>query len=107
MRTVIKRVVGYFLYLFYFILILIFLMKKKRIIFVSFPEATDNSWYLYKYALENIKNYEIVWLVENNSKKLKEKIFSCNGVFKNGNRVVIAKRRSVRGLILFSNSKFV
>lgn len=107
MRTVIKRVAGYFLYLFYCILNLIFLKKKKRIVFVSFPEASDNSWYLYKYALENIKNYEIVWLVENNSKKLKEKIFSCDGVFKNGNRVVIAKRRSVRGLILFSNSKFV
>lgn len=107
MKFLVKEVGGIALYSLYNALNLIFHKKKKRIIFISFPDATDNSWYLYSYALANLKNYEITWLVENNSANIEKKILDHSKLYPNYNKVNVTKRWSIKGLLAFSSARYV
>lgn len=107
MKSLVKEVGGIALYSLYNTLNLIFYKKKKRIIFISFPDATDNSWYLYSYALANLKNYEITWLVQNSSANIEKKILDHSKLYPNHNKVNVTKRWSIKGLVEFSSARFV
>lgn len=106
-KSKVKSVFGLLLYFFYFILNIIFYRKKKRIAFISFPDASDNSWYLYKHAVKNLKGYNFIWLLSDNSARVKNKIISLNVESGNKNSVTLAKRWSIKGFVLFSSSRFV
>lgn len=105
LKKLTKETVGFFLYLLYSLLNIRFFNKKKRIVFISFPDAADNSWHLYKYALENLKDYEFVWLINSKSDNVLHKISSSAKQFNQS--VTIEKRWSFKGLILFSSSQLV
>lgn len=107
MKAIPKKIIGLSLYALYSGLNVIFFEKKKRIIFISFPEASDNSWYLYCYALTYLKDYELIWLVDQDSSAVKNKILKQYHSIPNSNKVIIAKRWSIKSLALFAGAKFV
>lgn len=73
---------------------------------MSFPDATDNSWYLYKYALNHLEGYEMIWLVDSVMPRLSDKILRCNQGL-NKNTVLVIKKWSVKGLQKFISSRIV
>ena len=108
MKSLIKKFGGAILYSSYSFLNLIFYKKKNKIVFISFPDATDNSWHLYKYALSNLKGYEIVWLINDDSEAIRKKILSYGKeVSNNNNKITVLKRWSIKGLMAFSSARFV
>lgn len=107
MKPLIKKAIGAMSYSSYSFLNLLFYKKKKKIVFMSFPDATDNSWHLYKYALDNLKDYEFVWLINGNSETVRKKIIAYGNNISNDNKINIIKRWSVKGLMAFSSAKFV
>lgn len=75
--------------------------KNNMITFMSSPDASDNSWHLYKYLTRDLSGAVFVWLVKDQS--IEEKIISeCSG---SGNRVIVLRTRSFLGLISFVRSK--
>lgn len=107
MKSLIKKASGTISYASYSFLNLLFYKKKKKIVFISFPDATDNSWHLYRYALANLTSYEFVWLVNNNSETVRKKILSYGNNFSNNNKTTVLKRWSIEGLMAFSSARFV
>lgn len=108
MKSLIKKANGVISYSSYNFLNLLFYKKQKKIVFISFPDATDNSWHLYRYALSNLKDYEFVWLINNNSETIRNKILDYRNNFSsNNNKVTILKRWSIKGLMAFSSARFV
>lgn len=73
---------------------------------MSYPDATDNSWHLYKHALSQLEGYELVWLVSCASPRVTEKILKCNQG-SNKNTVSVVKKWSLRGLHKFICAKIV
>ena len=50
----------------------IFIKKNyKKISFISFPDLSDNSWYLFNYINDNRENLILVWLTDQNLSKTK------------------------------------
>lgn len=107
MKEVIKSALGKGAYLAYTALNLTHIKKKDRIVFISFPPASDNSWYLYKHALNELENFEFIWLIDSHSHEIKSKILSEAEKSPNHNTVRVLQRWSLKGLKAFSNSKFV
>lgn len=105
MKILFTKIIEIILFFIYAILNIIFIKKKNRITFISFPDLSDNSWHLYKYAVENLNTYEIVWLVQKNDSSFSEKAEKVNS--SNKNKIRIVKRWSVKGFLLFCNSKIV
>lgn len=105
MKILFTKIIEIILFFIYAILNIIFIKKKNRITFISFPDLSDNSWHLYKYAVENLNAYEIVWLVQKNDSSFSEKAEKVNS--SNKNKIRIVKRWSVKGFLLFCNSKIV
>ncbi|WP_352230921.1 CDP-glycerol glycerophosphotransferase family protein [Metapseudomonas resinovorans] len=65
--------------------------KAKKISFFSFPDASDNSWHLYRHMAKRLEGHHFVWLTnEPPSTKLKNKINLVSK--KNSNKVTIAKK---------------
>lgn len=103
----IKKCIKNILYLVYFLINIFFFHKKKRIIFISYPDASDNSWYLYKYCLKRLSKFELVWLLDSKSNDIINKInfeFARNN---NNNTLLILKRWSIKGFFAFCRSKYV
>lgn len=107
MNYLVKEASGIVLYSVYNALNLVFFKKKKRIVFISLPDATDNSWYLYSYALAKLENYEITWLVQDNYDNINKKILDHSKLYSNNNKVKVTKRWSIKGLVAFSSARFV
>ena len=97
------------IYLFQDILfLLIKLLKIKqinnKISFISWPDYSDNSWYLFKHISQNKSNLELVWLFlndisDNQKNKIKKK-------YKN-NKISFVKKWSISGIYNFLSSKYV
>lgn len=84
-----------------------FFLKKnpKNIIYVSFPDVSDNSFAMFCYILNNKKDFNNIWLVDN----IKQ-IESFNKLIKNyttSTNYKIFKKSSLKGLLCFFRSKFV
>lgn len=103
----VKITVGWLLYTLYFILNFVFVKKRKRVIFISFPDASDNSWHMYKYCLAELENYEIVWLVDSTVSSVVSKILNMAKEKTSTNKVKVIKRWSFSGFICFIDSRVV
>ena len=58
-------------------------INKKKILFISYPDLSDNSWYLFNYINRNRNNLELIWLLNenlNNNKKYITKLNKTNKV---------------------------
>ena len=84
--------VGIFLYYFYCIACRLLPRQRNRISFISFPDASDNSWHLYRFLMGDLAKTEFVWLVQDTT--CEEKIKSFGDVA--GNKVTVIKRWSDR-----------
>lgn len=102
----IKKSIKNILYLVYFLINIIFFYKKKRITFISYPDASDNSWYLYKYCLRRLSEFELVWLLDDESNDIINKI-NVEFAKHNNNTLLILKRWSFKGFFAFCRSKYV
>lgn len=77
---------------------------NKKITFISYPDASDNSWHLYRYLTKNVEGYTFVWLINSpRDLELIKKIRSENN--SSINKIVIIKKNSMRGLLHFATSK--
>ncbi len=105
MRNFVKLVISKALYLLYILLNLIIPKKGNQIAFISFPGASDNSWYLYKHMAKKYHGLHLIWLLDELSSKesAQNKILSIQSA----NRVSIIKKWSVKGIFYFCSSKFV
>lgn len=103
MKKTAKYFLGKLLYCFYSICNL--LPKNNDVLFISYPDASDNSWFLYSNILKSTYNKKIVWLVSNHDKNTIDKITSESSAY--DHTVSIIKRWSIKGIYHFSRSKVV
>lgn len=78
--------------------------KKLKLVFISYPDAADNSWHLYRHALKNISGYKLVWLCSDRS-AVEHKI--KNEADHSLNTVKVLKKNSFIGLLNFLTAKYV
>ena len=79
--------------------------NPENIVYVSFPDLSDNSFALFCYILNNYNSYKNIWLVDCIEQKEKfEKLIKNYSKFKN---YKIVKKSSLKGLYYFFTSKYV
>jgi len=78
---------------------------KNKIIFVSYPDAADNCWHIYRYILENMDGYNLIWLCSNKD-KVEHKIFEINK-YKSNNKIAVYNKFSLYGLLSFFTAAYV
>mgnify|MGYP002737740138 CR=1 FL=1 len=98
----ILRPILYFAYLFSSLLIR---PKTCHVTFLSEPDATDNSWFFYKYLNGLVSDYTLVWLVSNDSEDICNKI--KNTRMGSANIIKIVKKNSLKGFYFLLRSKVV
>ena len=82
-----------------FVLKFIFIKKNyKKISFISFPDLSDNCWYLFNYINNNRENLILVWLIDKNLSKTK--INTLKKKIKNNKLLFIKKKKLKRYLSL-------
>lgn len=81
------------------------LNKRNTIVFISFPDLSDNSWQIFLYINQHYKGYELIWLCTDLS-AAKRKILALNDN-SSRNRVILVKKNSVAGLLHFAKAKVV
>jgi len=83
----------------------IFIKKNyKKISFMSFPDLSDNSWYLFNYINDNRENLILVWLIDQNLSKTK--LNRLKNKNKN-NKLLFIRKKSFRGIYHFLSSRVV
>ncbi len=88
-----------------FVLKFIFIKKNyKKISFISFPDLSDNCWYLFNYINNNRENLILVWLIDKNLSKTK--INTLKKKIKN-NKLLFIKKKSLKGIYHFLSSRIV
>ena len=75
--------------------------KKKRIVFSSYPDLSDNAFALYNYMdqSDRLDNYSIVWLTEGDPRKYDS--------FLENQETKIVKKNSLIGLYFYLSAKVV
>lgn len=87
-----------------YILICFFPIKRKgKITFYSYPDASDNSWYVYNFLAKNYKNKLFIWLCEN-PKEVKRRLEKP--IAGTGNDLLVKGKRSIAGVCHFCTSDF-
>lgn len=77
---------------------------SRKISFTSFPDASDNSWHLYRNLAKTLDGYTFVWLLNSTpDTHTIKKIRLENDTSKN--RLIIVKKNSALGLLHFASSK--
>lgn len=100
----IKRLAYYPLSSIYKILCLMAPTNKIKLVFISYPDAADNSWHLYRYIAKNLSGYKLIWLCSN-PKAVENKIRAQAGI--TSNTVKILKKNSLIGFFNFFTAKYV
>ena len=78
--------------------------NKKKIIFISYPDLSDNSWHLFNYIHQNRNNLLLIWLLnENLSLRKKKYLIKINKT----NELLFVKKKSLVGIYHFLSSKIV
>lgn len=78
-----------------YLFINLFIVKVEKIVYISYPDFSDNSYYLFLYHLKSLKNKKKIWLVDKEKYDLQYENTS------------FVKRRSLRGLFHFFTAKYV
>lgn len=83
----------------------VFEKDKKKIVYHSFPDFSDNSFATFIYISNNLKNYSNVWLVDNYSYKNRYKKLTSN--YTNSTNYKIVKKKSFLGLFHYLTANIV
>lgn len=79
--------------------------RKPSIVFVSFPDLTDNSLQLFLYINQHYRGYDLVWLCSDLlGAKNKLAALNCSN---NYNDIILVTKNSVAGLLQFVKAKVV
>lgn len=78
---------------------------KNKIIFISYPDASDNSWHLYRYIVNNLSDYNLIWLCSNGT-QVKQRILDVNKSELN-NKVRVYNKFSLYGILHFFTAAYV
>ena len=81
-----------------------FKKDTNKIVFISYPDLSDNSWHLFNYINQNKKNLILVWLLNENLTYKRKKILKK--INKN-NKLLFINRRSLKGIYHFLTSRIV
>ncbi len=82
-----------------------FSRNKKKIVYNSFPDFSDNSFATYIYISNHFKGYNNVWLVDNYVSK--EKYIKLSSNYTNSDNLLIVKKNSFKGLFHFFSANTV
>ena len=87
--------------------LLSFFLKKnvKNIVYVSFPDISDNSFSMFCYIINTKKEYSNIWLVDSLDQKDKFEFLIKN--YTTSINYKILKKSSFKGLFSFFTSKYV
>ena len=102
LKNYIKQILSYILI--FFIRYLNIKQKNNKISFISYPDLSDNAWYLFKYINQNRTNLILIWLVDDISNK--KKIDLSNEFYKK-NKIIISKKWSLNGIYHYLSSRIV
>lgn len=80
-------------------------VKKRRLVFISYPDAADNSWHLYSYMVEHVEGFEFVWLCGQPS-NVRERI-QQESQRSGRNTILVARRLSVKGIFLLMTARLI
>lgn len=79
--------------------------NKPSIVFVSFPDLTDNSLQLFLHINKHYQGYDLVWLCNDLlSAKSKLATLNCSNEY---NHIILVTKNSVAGLLQFAKAKVV
>jgi len=78
--------------------------KENKILFHSMPDATDNSWHLYRYMSRHLEGKHFVWLCES-PPSVAERIEKHNRA--SANRVSVVRNRSLLSFFHFCSSEYI
>ncbi len=88
-----------------FVLRFNFIKKNhKKISFISFPDLSDNCWYLFNYINNNKENLILVWLIDKDLSKTKFNILKKKN---KNNKLLFVKKKSLKGIYHFLSSRIV
>ena len=74
-----------------------FPLRPRRIVFVSYPDAADNSLSMFQYLRDNTAGYEFVWLVDHPSPQVIARLAGAR----------LLARRSARGVFAVASAGLV
>lgn len=95
-RVVSSKLLGLSMALFYRLLCFL-RVRRRQIVFISYPDATDNAFAMFSYLQCRSKHLDIVWLVDKNDPAIAARV--------QGARVV--RRRSLRGILALVTAHLV
>lgn len=98
---IISIIVNSFFRGFYKIICVFSKKNKDKYIFYSFPDGSDNSFYLYKYLSRVKKKSVFVWLCEN-----PESVYERLSTYAGTNKLIVLHKKSIRGLLHFCTSNY-
>ena len=84
---------------------LVFKRNPINIVYVSFPDFSDNSFAMFCYIINTHKKYKNIWLVDSIEQENKFKKLIKN--YTESNNYRIEKKNSLKGLYYFFTSKYV
>lgn len=98
-----KFLLNYFLKFFYkiFCFFTSSFKNKKKYLFYSFPDASDNSFYLYKFLSSYKNDLVFIWLCDE-----PENVFDKLNLYARSNKLVVVKKKSIKGFFHFCTSNY-
>ncbi|MFQ2032712.1 CDP-glycerol glycerophosphotransferase family protein [Aeromonas veronii] len=79
--------------------------NRQSIVFISFPDISDNSLHLFLYINQHYESYDLVWLCAD-LKASQHKLVAL-GSLSERNRILLVKKNSILGLLHFAKAKVV
>lgn len=73
-------------------------VDHRTVAYISFPDAADNTWHLYRFQVRELAGYRLVWLVSRADSRVRDKVLSVN---QGRNTVLVVKKNSLRGIWFF------
>ncbi|MBD0823359.1 CDP-glycerol glycerophosphotransferase family protein [Aestuariibaculum marinum] len=80
-------------------------INKKKILYYSFPDVSDNSFAFFVYLINNHPSFENVWLVDSYDSKEDFKALISN--YTTRTNFVIIKKKTFKGIKEFISSKYI
>ena len=84
--------------------------SNNKIVFVSSPDLTDNSFALFKFLIENNSDsYNYTWLIDTPDIKLYRLMIQKNISIldKNLNNIKLLDKKSIKGMLIYVQSKYI
>ena len=82
-----------------------FIKKKRKIVYHSFPDFTDNSFATFVYVSNNLPEYKNIWLVDSLEKK--DFFLKLIANYTASENYIILKKKSIKGFFHYLTAELV